>query len=98
WSQLEDLTLGIKGPWIRPSRVTLKGLIPLLAQCPLLKTLGIVIDATVDDDTLQTRPGRGIYNTKITSLEVGSSRIQNPVNVAAFLSDILPCITNIKVW
>lgn len=98
WPQLQSLVLGIKGPWIKPSRITLEGLIPLLLQCPYLRVLGIVINATGPDHSLEMRPGQGIHNSKITILDVGSSQIRNPVNVAAFLSGILPCVTKINMW
>lgn len=98
WPRVQSLTLGTKGPWIRPSRITLSGLIPLLLQCPHLKALGIVVDATVFDHSLETRPGQGTHNSKITTLEVGSSQIRKTVNVAVALSGILPCVSKINAW
>jgi hypothetical protein len=73
-----------------PSRVTLVGLIQLVVQFPQLSSLGVVVDATDLDHSLETRPGRGIFNPKTMSLQVGSSPIRNAANAAAFLLAILP--------
>jgi len=85
WPHLQSLYLA---PDQSDGRVTLAGLIPLLSL-PALEDLGIVIDASVINYLLDMPPV-GVCNTKITSWNLGTSIIQDPYLVAAFLSDVLP--------
>jgi len=80
--------------WPIPSRITLIGLIPLIANCPKLHHLGIVIDATIIPDTFIFSPTQ---NTNIKTLQVGCSRISSliGVTVAPFLMDLFPNVTGI---
>lgn len=61
--------------------------------------LGIVIDATTVQP-LSQKPGgrRGICNNKITRLDLGDSRLDEPSSVVAFLSDILLSVSTINAW
>lgn len=53
------------------------------------------MDATSYSVMTPEVPGGGVINTKITTLSVGASVIENPLAVAVFLSSILPNLENI---
>ena len=90
---LRSLVLGsLTSTWTRPSRITLVGLIPLIANCPQLHHLSIVINATIIPDACISTP---TPNTNLKTLQVGHSRISDPTYVAAFLVDLLPNVTGI---
>ncbi|KAH7915566.1 hypothetical protein BJ138DRAFT_1077244 [Hygrophoropsis aurantiaca] len=94
WPHLEVLDMASSWVWDRRPRITLPGLIPLLAHCPHLHTLSLGIDATRPITTF-VRPGNGVCNTLICSLRLGGSPIRHPLDVAAFLSNIMPCVREI---
>jgi len=96
WPQLRSLRIGTSQGWARHSRITLAGLIPLLSL-PQLNNLGIVIDASIVDHTLDM-PLAGVCNTKICHLDLGDSVIQSAPLVAAFMSDVLPNLRLIDSW
>ncbi|KAG1892080.1 hypothetical protein F4604DRAFT_1672181 [Suillus subluteus] len=97
WPKLTKLRLGDEGRWISPARpqITLHGFASLLLHCPHLCTLSISMDATSYNVVTPQVPGGGVINTKITTLSVGASLIENPLAVAAFLSSVLPNLNNI---
>ncbi|KAH7929960.1 hypothetical protein BV22DRAFT_93819 [Leucogyrophana mollusca] len=97
WPHLEILELGTSHGWEGLSQITLQGLTPLLRHCPLLRTLGLSLNATTVGPR-RARPGKGICNTHLKELTLGDSRISKPAYVAAFLSAVLPCVTSIKAW
>jgi hypothetical protein len=76
------------------SRVTLQGLAQLAKFCPDLHHLAILLD-TRSVERCRTRPGGGIRNFSLRSLNVGNSLITSPHLVASFLSDIFPNISHI---
>ncbi|KAG1815763.1 uncharacterized protein BJ212DRAFT_1272951 [Suillus subaureus] len=76
-------------------QITLDGLASLLLHCPDLCTLGIGMDAASYSAVTPMVPGDGVINTKITTLSVGASLIENPLAVAAFPSSVLPNLKNI---
>lgn len=90
WPALQELDLGTRHGWRRGTKVTLRGLLLLIKNCPKLDSLGIVINATKIDSHSPTRPGGGVQNDAITELSLGDSTIDHSDHVAAFLSDILP--------
>lgn len=91
WPNLQSLRLTTL-IWNK-SHITLAGIIPLISL-PDLERLGLVIDASIVDYSLDMPP-IGVSNEKITSLELGDSSIQNPHLVAAFISDVLPNVRSI---
>jgi hypothetical protein len=97
WPKLIKLRLGDEGMWITPARpqITLYGFASLLLHCPDLCTVGLGMDATSYSAVTPEVPGGGVINTKITTLSVGASLIENPLAVAAFLSSVLPNLKNI---
>ncbi|KAG0703851.1 hypothetical protein DFH29DRAFT_802801, partial [Suillus ampliporus] len=97
WPKLTKLRLGDEGTWAIPARpqTTLDGIAGLLLHCPDLCVLGIVMDATSYSAVTPEVPGGGVTNTKITTLSVGASLIENPLAVVAFLSCILPNLKDI---
>ncbi|KAI1798257.1 hypothetical protein LXA43DRAFT_1078464 [Ganoderma leucocontextum] len=72
---------------------TLLGLIPFALLCPELEVLGIPINtdmSTMPPNLLERCPGRGAVASNVYQLEVGLSIVNDPVPVAAFLSDLFP--------
>ncbi|KIM84066.1 hypothetical protein PILCRDRAFT_6373, partial [Piloderma croceum F 1598] len=96
WKHLQSLDIGTRGGWAGQSQISLGGLVPLLSL-PKLKKLGIVIDASVVEHTLDSPP-TGVRNTKISRLDLADSVIQDEHSVAAFLSDVLPNVETIDSW
>lgn len=100
--QLQSLDMDTThGCWTH-SKITLTGLVPLLRNCPHLRWLGIVIDATIlPPDTEKPRgyAGKvGVWNRHLKSLVLGDSKIDDAARVAAFLSDIVPYVNHIFSW
>ncbi|KAH7926842.1 hypothetical protein BV22DRAFT_1045789 [Leucogyrophana mollusca] len=94
---IEWLILGTRYFWEETPKLTLNGVNVLLARCPRLRTLGLVIDATVLDPVTQEKLGGGVPNITITTLYVGCSKIHDPTKVAVILSGILPSLRRIVV-
>ena len=96
WPRLRALHINTMSGWGGQSQITLAGLIPLLSL-PQLEELSIVINASVVDHTLDMPP-TGVSNTKIRYLNLADSVIENEHSVAAFLSDVLPNVRQIRSW
>ena len=98
WPDLTKLSLGVQrwGDDHQP-HATIFGLIPLIEACPRLYHIGYRMRTDLlrlyDPLKLHGRPGNGIESERDIELEVGDSRIHDPVEVASFLSDICP-----KLW
>ncbi|KAH7915565.1 hypothetical protein BJ138DRAFT_1141613 [Hygrophoropsis aurantiaca] len=97
WPYLEVLDMESSWVWDRCPRITLPGLVPLLAHCPHLHTLTLSIDAT-HPIAKSVRLGRNVCNTLIRSLRLGDSPIRRPLYVAAFLSNIMPRVREIIAY
>jgi hypothetical protein len=96
WKHLRSLCIGMNGGWAGQSQISLGGLIPLLSL-PKLEEFNIVINASVVEHMLDLLPA-GVRNTKISSLSLADSVIQDEHSVAAFLSDVLPNVKKIDSW
>ncbi|TFK52760.1 hypothetical protein OE88DRAFT_1656330 [Heliocybe sulcata] len=96
WPKLQRLNIGIQSGSTEEPRVTAKGLVALLKLCPDLAYLGLVFDARTLLHGPYGRPGAGVCNEKITVFDVGNSPIRDPLAVAEFMSDIIPCLREIK--
>ncbi|EIW84623.1 hypothetical protein CONPUDRAFT_69676 [Coniophora puteana RWD-64-598 SS2] len=75
------------------SSVTFKGLDILLQRCLLLEDINLTINATVPYKTTGSKVSR---NTRITTLNIGDSQIDNPVYVASILRYLLPHLRNVR--
>jgi hypothetical protein len=80
------------------SGITLEGILPVLEHCPDLMELALTINAPPHCIQFSERPWRSISNRNITTLNVGDSVIEDPVDVAHFLTYILPNLKNIISW
>ena len=96
WPSLKELNLGAVQGWRRRSQLRLKSLLIILVHCPDLQELGIVVDAGADLNSMG-KPGGFSHNT-LRVLHMGDSRVTSAALVAAFLSDIVPCVTVINAW
>ncbi|KAG1738770.1 hypothetical protein EDB19DRAFT_1636188, partial [Suillus lakei] len=97
WPRLEYLDLGTDNFWKTPPKITFRGLVTVLSSCPHLSGLGLVFDAKKVAPPTAEKPGGGVCNTNITSLWVGCSPIEQPLQVAVALSAVLPCLDMIEV-
>ena len=97
WPNMQSIALGTHWGWRQQSDVTLKGLLSLVRHCPQLESIGLVMNAITAEISSQ-RPGGGVRRPKVTSLNVGDSRISDPLSVAAFLSDIFPRLLSVDAF
>ncbi|KAH7924768.1 hypothetical protein BV22DRAFT_1047264 [Leucogyrophana mollusca] len=101
WPQLEVLDLGTISDWRVPSLITFKGVLYVLRNCPRLRELGLVIDATIMDPAAIEWRGTDVINARIEQFNVGCSDIRDPASVASLLSNILPRLRKImmsRLW
>ncbi|EPQ50493.1 hypothetical protein GLOTRDRAFT_133866 [Gloeophyllum trabeum ATCC 11539] len=96
WPHLQRLNVGVQSGSIKDLHVTARGVVALLRLCPDLNSLGLVFHAGQIGHGPQSRPGAGICNEKITTIDVGNSPIKYPLDVAEFLSDVLPNVREVK--
>lgn len=96
WPQLRLLTVNSTDP-VNSSQITPAGLIPLLCLTHL-RSLSIIVNASIVDYTLQPSPGACTINTALTHLELQNSTVENSASVAAFLSAFLPRLNKITSW
>ncbi|KAH6879612.1 hypothetical protein BKA70DRAFT_1345460 [Coprinopsis sp. MPI-PUGE-AT-0042] len=98
-----DLELLVVGFFVNPGygqctpKITLNQLAHILEIFPSLKFLGLPIDTRVAGPSSSKRPGGGFEHRQELSLLVGSSPIDTPLDVAEFLSDIIPRFEGISV-
>jgi hypothetical protein len=88
-SQVSDITI---------SGITLEGILPVLEHCPDLMELALTINAPLHCVQFLERPWRGISNRNITTLNVGDSVIEDPIDVAHFFTYVLPNLESIISW
>ncbi|KAH9929297.1 hypothetical protein B0H21DRAFT_712041 [Amylocystis lapponica] len=89
-----DLQLGANGGRPRRTSVTLEGLVHLARHCPQLSRLVLALDASVIPDSDRQSEG-GLANDSITKLMVRDSSLEDPIAVAAFLSNLFPNLRRI---
>ena len=97
WPNLRHLCLTNGWGESFPSRCTLRGILHLGQHCPNLMSLRIVFQASVEICWIG-RPGGGVVNESLETLEVVRSPIADPRSVASFLSDVFPRLTSIVAW
>jgi len=97
WHQLKKFSLGIERPWQTKPKVTLYGLRTLCQLCPDVQELGLHLDTRLNAAhlDLEERPGAGGYCVMVDHIDVGHSKIMDPVPIAAALSDIFPYLEEI---
>ncbi|KIJ20471.1 hypothetical protein PAXINDRAFT_7708 [Paxillus involutus ATCC 200175] len=71
-----------------------QGLLNLLSHCPELSSFALSVDfSDIDVDTSRlsdSRPGNRVTHERCTTADFVTSTINNPIAIAAFLSDIFP--------
>ena len=97
WPNLRHLCLTNGWGESFPSRCTLRGILHLGQHCPNLMSLRIVFQASAEI-CWNGRPGGGVVNERLETLEVVQSPIADPRPVASFLSDVFPRLTSIVAW
>ncbi|KZT74788.1 hypothetical protein DAEQUDRAFT_807107 [Daedalea quercina L-15889] len=99
WPELQRLSLGVGKTWGEdyPPRATILGITPFIKHCRNIEFIGYRMQTDVFDPgrlrAVEGRPGKGTTTDNIVELDVGDSRIHDPVEVASFLSDVCP-----KLW
>ncbi|OJT09910.1 hypothetical protein TRAPUB_13653 [Trametes pubescens] len=100
WPRIRRLELGPEKLADAPKALaTLAGLIPFAQHCPDLRSLALRLntDTRRISNVFHTfRPGLGKEQRRLIMLKVGRSPIEDPVAVAAFLSDLFPKLCNIE--
>ena len=97
WPNLRHLCLTNRRRKTFPSRCTLCGILYLGQHCPNLTFLRISFQASAEI-CWNGRPGGGVVNERLETLEVLQSPIADPRAVASFLSDVFPSLTSIVAW
>ena len=97
WPNLHRLCLTNGWGESFPSRCTLHGILHLGQHCPNLLFLRIGFQASAEI-CWNGRPGGGVVNEYMETLEVVQSPIADPRAVASFLSDVFPRLTSIDAW
>ncbi|KAH7902977.1 hypothetical protein BJ138DRAFT_236052 [Hygrophoropsis aurantiaca] len=87
WPHLQSIRFG--GDLRNERQISLNGVHSLLEYCPNLRALDIAIDVTVGLSDLFKRKNR-CRNFQIRDLVCHESHIENPFQVAAVISDIMP--------
>ncbi|KAH9851819.1 hypothetical protein C2E23DRAFT_829238 [Lenzites betulinus] len=99
WPSLRVLELGPNNADGPPKpRATLLGLVALAKGCPDLCSLTIAFDASLNripSARWELRPGLGFEQRTLTTLSVGRTAVDDPIAVAAFLSDVFPALRRI---
>ncbi|KAJ7673981.1 hypothetical protein DFH06DRAFT_752203 [Mycena polygramma] len=97
WPNIEVLKLHASDFAPVPSRLTLSSLLLFARHCPYLRTLHLGLDAsTVPDweafkaDKKKKKKGGRVRQNVLGSLYMSRSPIEEPLTVAAFLSNIFP--------
>lgn len=100
WPRIRRLELGPETLADAPKALaTLTGLVAFAQNCPDLRSLGLGLntDTRRISEIFHTfRPGLGMEQRRLIMLKVGRSPIEDPVAVAAFLSDLFPKLCNIE--
>ncbi|KAJ7027129.1 hypothetical protein C8F04DRAFT_1267421 [Mycena alexandri] len=95
WAHIERLI--IKGPATHHavSNPSIMALLPLSRHCPRLNVLALTVDTTrLNADHLARTPR--VIHTVLTTAHFGHSAIEKPVEVAAFLSSMFPCLQDLR--
>ncbi|KAF8838645.1 hypothetical protein BDN67DRAFT_1012953 [Paxillus ammoniavirescens] len=94
WPILKRLSINTQRGWGASNRITHQGLLNLLSHCPELSGFALSVDfSDIDIDTSRlsdSRPGNGVTHERCTTADFVTSTINNPIAIAAFLSDIFP--------
>jgi hypothetical protein len=91
WPRLTKLALRSTLEHKQP-RVTLGCLVHFVRHCPELESLSLVLDATADIE----RPERGLYSTKLHTLDVGDSALRSATFVADYLLNLFPNLWDLR--
>ncbi|RDB14745.1 hypothetical protein Hypma_016478 [Hypsizygus marmoreus] len=94
WPWLRELELIDSQVGVQP-RITLPGIVRVVLNCPHLEDLAITFDASAVGYLPESSSDN--CNKKLKPLKVGRSPIKDFVNVAAFLLDLAPNLTTIKM-
>ncbi|KAH7902825.1 hypothetical protein BJ138DRAFT_1021480 [Hygrophoropsis aurantiaca] len=100
WPQLTSLHMNETTGWLIPSKITYHGLLTFLEHCPRLISLSIDINfASLEEMPVPSAcPCNGLSNKLINEISLGNSRIDKPLNVALFMSTVLPNLRKVKAW
>ncbi|KAF9007225.1 hypothetical protein BDQ17DRAFT_1462457 [Cyathus striatus] len=98
WTKIEILDF-VLPLWCRSSnntsKITLLDLLPFAEYCPELKELGIFLNAISPPKVKKNKPGKGIFQSALTLLNVNDSPAHDHGSIAAFLSSTFPSLREI---
>ncbi|KAJ7168981.1 hypothetical protein C8R46DRAFT_950452 [Mycena filopes] len=95
WPSAREICLYASGFAHIASEVTLAGLLPFAAHCPVLETLYLPLDASV---VPKYPPPEGVercLHRRLTTLGVAGAPISRQLDVAGFLSSVFPKLVSI---
>ncbi|KZT25012.1 hypothetical protein NEOLEDRAFT_1134225 [Neolentinus lepideus HHB14362 ss-1] len=96
WPRLRSLELVPKKALANTSRLTLDGLVPIVQNCPRLKTLCVPLEEHLSEPSLDA--AQSLHNENITTLVAVSSTIEEPAAVILFLVHLFPRLQVIDHW
>ncbi|TFK47171.1 hypothetical protein OE88DRAFT_1728638 [Heliocybe sulcata] len=96
WPRLRSLELMPQRCLANTSRLTLNGLVPLVKNCPRLKTLCVPLEEHVSEPSLERV--QGLHSDNITTLVVVSNTVEEPASVILFLAHLFPRLQVIENW
>lgn len=100
WRSLRLLYLGTEHPCkdYMP-RATIFGIAMLALGCHDLEMLGLAIDTRDEQWPRALRRVASVGQTTLQTLDVGYSRLSDPMPIAAFLSDVFPWLEDVtSAW
>jgi hypothetical protein len=98
WPHLQVLELRSPVRGIPAGGITPEGILPLLEHCPELRELALTVNVPLKCILISGQPWRGLSNSKITSLNVGNSIIEDHIGVAYLFTYIFPNLEKIVSW
>jgi hypothetical protein len=97
WPQLKSFDIASLGAPIGVSQCTFHGILLLMERCPNLYELTLPFMASTPI-AYNGRPGGGVVNGNMVTLDVLRSPIDDPCMVASILSDVCPNLKDISAW
>ncbi|KAG1864843.1 hypothetical protein F4604DRAFT_1905302 [Suillus subluteus] len=100
WPHLRTFSVNKTHGWVVKSDISQIGLLKVLQCCPRLQILCIAIDTDTFTEVPLDRPGGGVQNMNIRTIDFADSVIQPRATtvVAAFLSDVFPRLNEVTAW
>ncbi|KAJ7732510.1 hypothetical protein B0H16DRAFT_1580902 [Mycena metata] len=99
WPQIKSLRLALPydAKYTVWSSTTIAGLQTFACNCPLLESLGLSLDGSVEPPEVQLIDVM-TQQVKLRTLDVGTSMLEFPQSTAEFLSAVFPALAKIETY